>query len=641
MADNTINVNNIYKEDPTEFGHKIQPKVVPETPIGIDTDDSFYDSIVQDGEATAIDINKINAFTQITNNRETLYDVLDTMAKDSTVAAVLETYAEDATETNEQGEIVWCESSDEYVLKYVNFLLNSLNVDKHIYSWVYSLCKYGDVYLKLYRQSDLEDSLLTDDNKKVLNEDFSELQEEPKEALNEDVILKVYNNDDKFVNYIEMVPNPAEMFELTKFGKSYAYIKTNSMPKMTVENSSLLQTYYLYRFRRNDVNVYNAVSFVHGCLQDDTPRFPEQIQIFNDFEMKDENASVYTVKRGQSILYDSYKIWRENMLLENALLLNRITKSALIRIVEVEVADMPKDKVRERLQRIKSLIEQKTSVDTGNMMSEYVNPGPMENTIYVPTKGGVGAINTQQIGGDVNIRDIADMDYFKNKLFAAWKIPKQFFGETDDSTGFNGGTSLSIISSRYAKTVKRIQSTVTQMLTDAINILLIDRGLDSYVNKFTIKMQSPITQEELDKRDALSSEVALVDDVMRMLEGVEDPILKLKILKELLSNVISNQEVLELIQKQIEQLEEEAEEQAAADIENEAMGEGGGDLLGDLDLGGDLGGDFDSDLGNDFGDLESEDSFADDLESGMEEAGGDELPTPADLGAGLDFTGEM
>lgn len=418
MADSTINVNNIYKEDPTEFGHKIKPKAVPETPIGIDTDDSFYDSIVQDGEATAIDINKINAFTQITNNRETLYDVLDTMAQDSTVAAVLETYAEDATETNEQGEIVWCESSDEHILKYVNFLLSSLNVDKHVYSWVYSLCKYGDIYLRLYRQSDLEDSLLTDDNKKVLNENFEDLEEEPKDALNENVILKVYKNDDKFVNYIEAVPNPAEMFELTKFGKSYAYIKTNSIPKMTTENSSLLQTYYLYRFRRNDVNVFNAVSFVHGCLQDDTPRFPEQIQIFNDYEMKDENASVYTVKRGQSILYDSYKIWRENMLLENALLLNRITKSALIRIVEVEVADMPKDKVRERLQRIKSLIEQKTSVDTGNMMSEYVNPGPMENTIYVPTKGGVGAINTQQIGGDVNIRDIADMDYFKNKLFA-------------------------------------------------------------------------------------------------------------------------------------------------------------------------------------------------------------------------------
>lgn len=631
MADN-LYTKDMYQDNPDLMGKKINPVTTPDVNIGIDTANAFYDSIIEGGEAAAVDINKINAFTQITNNRETLYETLDTMAQDSTVSAVLETYAEDATETNEQGDIVWAEASDPKVLRYVSFLLDSLNVDKYIYQWVYSLCKYGDVYLKLFRESDFEDSLLNeqeDKNDKLLNEKFEHIGE-IEEPLTEDVKIKYYKPNDKLVNYIEMVPNPAEMFELTKFGKSYAYIKTNSLPKLTQENSTLLSTLYLYRLKRNDVNIYNAVSFVHACLQDDTPRFPEQVQIFNNFEMDDDNAYIYTVRRGQSVLYNSYKIWRENMLLENALLLNRISKSALLRIIEVEVADMPKDKVRERLQRIKSLVEQKASIDTGNMMSEYLNPGPMENTIYVPTKGGVGAINTQQVGGDVNIRDIADIDYFKNKLFAAWKIPKQFFGETDDSTGFNGGTSLSIISSRYAKTVKRIQTTMTQALTDAINILLIDRGLDSYVNKFSLHMQSPITQEELDKRDSLSSEIALAGDILNMLDTIEDPVLKLKITKALISNIISNQEVIELIQEQIQALEDAAEEEASLDLE------GGGDmdlnLSGDLDLGGS--GDFD--LGGDLGG----DDFAADLDLGGEEVSGgeDALPSPSDLGDSLDFT---
>ena len=640
MADTTTaNSKNLYKDDKSIYGTKINAVEVPPTEIGIDTENTFYDSIVSDGDSSVVDINKINAFTQITNSRETLYDVLDTMAQDSTIAAVLETYAEDATETNEQGEVVWCEASDPKILKYVTFLLNSLNIDKHIYSWVYSLCKYGDVYLKLFRESDFSDSLLDEKEQTVLNEKFTEVQNS-KESLDENVVLKYYKNTDKLVNYIEMMPNPAEMFELTKFGKSYAYIKTNSVPTITQSDITMspASNLYLYRLRRNDVDVYNAVSFVHGCLQDDTPRFPEQIQIFNTYDMDNEDAYVYTVRRGQSILYNSYKIWRENMLLENALLLNRITKSALLRIVEVEVADMPKDKVRERLQRIKSLVEQKASINTGNMMSEYVNPGPMENTVYVPTKNGVGAINTQQIGGDVNIRDIADIDFFKNKLFAGLKVPKQYFGETDDSTGFNGGTSLSIISSRYAKTVKRIQSTVIQMLTDAINILLIDRGLDSYVNKFTLQMQPPVTQEELDKRDSLSSEIAITDDVMRMLEGVEDPIIKLKILKSLLSNVISNQEVIALIQEQIDKLEKEIQEQEEAESGSDM--ESSDDMFGDLGLdggGSDFGGD---DLGDLFNDSGSEDDFGD--FSDLEAEGGEEtLPTPAEAGGGLDFTDEI
>ena len=57
------------------------------------------------------------------------------------------------------------------------------------------------------------------------------------------------------------------------------------------------------------------------------------------------------------------------------------------------------------------------------------------------------------------------------------RVPKQYFSQTGDSTGFNGGTSLSLISARYAKMVKRIQNIICQMVTDAINIILIDKGL--------------------------------------------------------------------------------------------------------------------------------------------------------------------
>nr|DAE27130.1 MAG TPA: portal vertex protein [virus sp. ctnRj46] len=41
-------------------------------------------------------------------------------------------------------------------------------------------------------------------------------------------------------------------------------------------------------------------------------------------------------------------------------------------------------------------------------------------------------------------------------MYGALRVPKQFMGFTDDATGFNGGTSLTIISSRYAKMIKRI-----------------------------------------------------------------------------------------------------------------------------------------------------------------------------------------
>ena len=620
-------------QDSEKVGTKINPVPVPETEIGVDTANEFFKDIANLGESASIDISSLNTFTQLSQNRETLYQVLDTMAQDSTVAAILEIYAEDATETNERGEIVWSESSDPNINKYITYLLKSLNVDKNMYKWVYSLCKYGDLYLKLFRHSDFEDKLFEDStSKSTLNEKFSRIadKEPQNEAVNESILLKAYDSEDRLANFIDMVPNPGEMFELTKFGKSYAYLKTNQLPTAVQQQNPVISSYYLYKMRKRDLEIYNAVSFVHATLCDDTPRMPEQVQIFYDNDLESDNSYTYKVNKGQSILYSSYKIWREMMLLENALLLNRLTKSSILRVIEVEVADMPKERVQPYLQRVKTLVEQKTSISDGDRLTEYTNPGPMENNVYVPTRNGVGALNTQQIGGDINVKDIADIDYFKNKFYGSMKIPKQYLGDTDDATGFNGGTSLSIVSSRYAKTVKRIQSAMIQALTDCINILLIDRGLDSYVNKFTLHMQPPVTQEEIDKRDNLSSEMSIIRDILDMTSDIEDPVTKLKILKALLSQTISNQEVIELVQDEIERLEQQVDEGA---IDNGELD----DELGDMDFGGgNLGGGFD-DFGTDFepdnNDFEEVGPGAD-----LDTEGEDLLPTPDEAGTGLDFT---
>lgn len=265
---------------------------------------------------------------------------------------------------------------------------------------------------------------------------------------------------------------------------------------------------------------------------------------------KDEvkkSLGTYGVRRGQSLFYNLMKIWREMSLLENSLLLNRVTKSSTTRIVQVEVGDMDKTMVQPHLQRVKQLFEQKSAIDTNRSMSEYTNPGPMENTVYIPTHEGKGNITIQDTAGNVDVGKIADIDYFRDKFFGAARVPKQYFGFTDDGAGFDGGKSLSVISSRFAKMVKRIQSVLTQVVTDIVNLYLYDKGLTSYINRFSIKMLPPITQEEIDRREAASNRIAYVRDVMDMLQDVSDVSLKLKMVKSLLSNIVSDAEVIQLL----------------------------------------------------------------------------------------------
>ena len=224
-------------------------------------------------------------------------------------------------------------------------------------------------------------------------------------------------------------------------------------------------------------------------------RVAEQVEIFDGVGENEEIKSLgtYTVRRGQSLFYNLLKVWREMSLLENSLLLNRVTKSSTTRIVQIEVGDMDKTMVQPHLQRVKQLFEQKAAIHTGNSMSEYTNPGPMENTVYIPTHEGKGAITLQDTAGNTDVGKIADIDYFRDKFFGAARVPKQYFGFTDDGAGFDGGKSLSVISSRFAKMIRRIQGVITQVVTDIIHLYLYDKGLTSYINRFSIKMLPPVT----------------------------------------------------------------------------------------------------------------------------------------------------
>ena len=612
MADNEN--NSVFVNDSDLYYKKTNAVPKPETNIGIDVSDVFYDNLIEAGLASQLDISKINSLTQVSQSRDQIMQLLDTMGQDPIIASALEIYAEDATEYNANGQIMWCESSDPDVAKYINFLLDTLNIDKHIYQWVYSLCKYGDLYLRLYRQSDYNDLLFK--NKK--------------EQLNEKVVVKAYKASDKYAHYLEMVPNPAEMFELTKFGKSYAYIKANIMT--TKKNDTLANIYYTYQFKEKDVEIYDATNFVHAALEDGANRTPEELELFLDSYEDGKTPLKYNVKRGQSILYNVFKIWRQMMLLENSMLLNRLTKSSITRIVGVEVGDMGKEHVKKQLMRIKTLVEQKTSLNLGDSMEEYTNPGPVINNVYVPTRNGVGQLSTQEIGGDVNVTGLDDVDYFKHRLYGSLRIPGQYLGDTDDNTGFNGGTSLSLISSRYAKMIKRIQNCIIQTITDAINLMLLDKGLNSYVNKFQLRMQSPSTQEELDRQENANNRVNVIQDIMSLLENVDmgSDASKLTILKSLLSSVINDPDVLNIIQERIEELENEDVE---SDIDSDTDNSDDMDIDVDVDMPRSRSGGLQPPLEMER-ETNTEPAEASEIE--VEPEGEMVLPTPNELG--LDFT---
>ena len=537
MSNNNIE-DSVYLTDDSIYGNKIK-KVTPEgkeSDVGIS--DVMYDNIIQSGINSTLDLSGINSLSQQATTRNEMYNIYDTMCEDGQISAVIKTYAEDATQRNTEGNIVWATSNDSNIAYLINYYIDSLNIDKNIYKWAYSLCKYGDLYIRLYRESEYDDAIFGKKNRN----------------LTEDVKIKAFKKNDKYAHYVEMVTNPAEMFELTKFGKTVGFIKSPVDGVIVRSQNNIDFMNYAYKFKRNDITIYPPTEFVHAAIEDNVSRYEESVNIFlNDSDYdNDNNAYSYTVKRGQSLLSNVYKTWRELQLLEASVLLNRVTKSSIVRLINVEVGDMPKENVAKTLMGIKQMIEQKAAINKGSGMSEYTNPGPIENNVYVPTHDGVGAISTTQIGGDVDVKSLADLEWYLNKLYGSLQVPKNFFSQNDDAAGFNGGQSLTIISSRYAKTVKHIQNILTQLLKDIFNLILLDKGLDSYINNFEVHIQPPVTQEDIDRMENQSTKVQLSRDIMDMLSDIEDAPARLKILKSLMKNIVTDPDIIKELDEQIE-----------------------------------------------------------------------------------------
>lgn len=114
-----------------------------------------------------------------------------------------------------------------------------------------------------------------------------------------------------------MVDNPCEIFDLQKFGKSYGFVKA---PIRVVQQTSDEMYNYLthYKMKQQDVEIFDAMSFAHACQESTNQRQPETVDIYlenqatsNDDEYaakSDSMTSSYSVKRGQSLLYNVFRV---------------------------------------------------------------------------------------------------------------------------------------------------------------------------------------------------------------------------------------------------------------------------------------------------------------------------------------------
>ena len=483
-----------------------------------------------EGSTDLYSLSQFNQFRTIAEDRDTQYAIYDEMTTDPVIAASLEIYADDATAYDEQGRVIWVESENEEIARAGNRLLDIFEIPERAWKHIYLACKYGDYYLKLFRT----DPGKPNDNQRPVST----------RVVNDKEDYKGVKHIPQYYEYVEDVVDPASIFDLRRQGKTAGFVETSGIATSTESSALTYNPNVTQSFMIDDVKLYRPDRFIHIMIGETLGRTKETLVL----DLGNETTVTYDVARGKSILYDVYPIQRQLQLLEDSLLVNRLTRSSLIRMLEIEVGDMPKKEVNDYLRRIKNLIEQHISLDkTTGAYQSFNAPGPIDNVIYIPTKNGRGKITINNLGGDVNIRDIADIDYFNNKRAGALKIPKQFLGDGEGESSLGNGGSLTQMSIRYARTIKRIQTAYIRAITQLLNLFFVDKKLD-YVNKFQVRMTSPSTQEDAQRIENTNNSLKLVENVMDIANSLEGDTQK-KILSYLLRNVVKMPDIATMVEE--------------------------------------------------------------------------------------------
>jgi hypothetical protein len=165
---------------------------------------------------------------------------------------------------------------------------------------------------------------------------------------------------------------------------------------------------------------------------------------------------------GTSILEPARRIWRQLVLLEDAMMAYRIVRSPERRVFYVDVGSIPPNDVEQYMQKVMTQMKRNSIVDdnTGQVDLRY-NPLSVEEDYFIPVRGETSS-RVESLPGGSFTGDIDDVKYLRDKLFAALKIPASYLSRGEGSD--EDKTTLAQKDIRFARTIQRLQRAIISEL---------------------------------------------------------------------------------------------------------------------------------------------------------------------------------
>jgi hypothetical protein len=360
--------------------------------------------------------------------RPQLYSEYDSMDSDAIIASALDIIADECTLKNDMGEVLSIKSNNEDIQNSLyNLFYDVLNIEFNLWPWIRNMCKYGDFFLKL-----------------EISEKFGVYNVIPYNAFHierQDGYDPDRPADVRFRFSPDGITNPSGtgFFNIPGTGNNDS------------KNSVYFDNYEVAHFRL----------------------------------LSDTNFLPY----GRSYLEPGRKLFKQYTMMEDAMLIHRIVRAPEKRIFYINVGNIAPAEVENFMQKTISKMKRTPYIDqqTGDYNLKYNMQNLLED-YYIPIRGNDQATKIDNLGG-LQYDGIADVEYLREKLFAALKVPKAFMGYEKDLTG---KATLAAEDIRFARTIERIQRIILSELKKIAIVHLYTQGFkDESMINFEINLTNP------------------------------------------------------------------------------------------------------------------------------------------------------
>lgn len=284
---------------------------------------------------------------------------------------------------------------------------------------------------------------------------------------------------------------------LVKYGDMF--MKLDLAEKIGIVGVIPISPYVIERYEGlNPENPYEVKYKIDGPI---FQGMYENYEIAHFRMLSDSNFLPY----GKSMIEAARRIWKQLTLMEDAMLIHRIMRAPQKRVFNIDVGNIAPNEVPAYIEKIANQTKKVPYIDenTGDYNLKY-NIQNITEDFFIPNRGGESSTKIDTLQG-LEYNAIEDVEYLRNKMMSALRIPKAFLGYEE---AIGAKATLSQEDIRFARTIERIQKIIAAELENLARIHLFMQGYkDEDLMNFELYLSSPSTIYEQEKLQIMQSKL--------------------------------------------------------------------------------------------------------------------------------------